>query len=127
MPLPNEQQKFAALVHFLIEECSEPERLGSVRLNKALWFSDVLAYKFMGKPITEAVYVKRKRGPVPQTVLETLRELEREGKIAARKPEFDYDSWKFSSLKPADPDAPVSAGTAYGSARPESSTRTERY
>lgn len=96
-------EKFKALVHFIVNECQDrPSRLGATRLNKALWYADVIAYKIGGTSITGDKYVKRERGPVPKHILATIRELEREGKIKVRQPEFTFDVRKFISL--ADPD-----------------------
>lgn len=96
--------KFKALVHFIIEECKEPALLGSIRLNKTLWFSDVIAYKQYGRSISGASYVKRRRGPVPKVILKCIEELRADGAIAVREPQFEYDTRKFSSLKQADTD-----------------------
>jgi hypothetical protein len=92
-------EKFKALVHYLVHECRDhPNILGAIRLNKALWYTDVVSYKANGVPVTGESYVKRKRGPVPAHILATLRELEAEGKIVIREPEYQYDVRKFISL-----------------------------
>jgi hypothetical protein len=94
-------QKFKALVHFLVHECRDhPGRLGAVRLNKSLWFTDVIAYQTNGASVTGESYVKRQRGPVPAHILAILRELRDEGKILIQEPEFMYDPRKFISLTP---------------------------
>ncbi|KQU87539.1 hypothetical protein ASD12_08485 [Mesorhizobium sp. Root102] len=91
--------KFKALVHFIVHECREhPGRLGAIRLNKALWYTDVMSYKMNGVSVTGESYVKRKKGPVPAQILATLRELKNEGKILIQEPEFLYDARKFISL-----------------------------
>ena len=74
-------EKFKALVHYIVASCEDPQRLGAVRLNKICWFSDSIAYRLTGVPITGETYVKRRRGPVPKTILRALRELEAEGRI----------------------------------------------
>ena len=38
--------------------------LGSIKLNKVLWFSDITAYLHLGEPITGETYLKRQFGPV---------------------------------------------------------------
>ncbi len=92
-------EKFKALVHFIVHEClNNPEKLGAIRLNKALWYSDVISYKMNGSSITGASYVKRKKGPVPAKILSTLKELENESKILIREPEAQYDCRKFLCL-----------------------------
>ena len=89
-------EKFTALVHYIIQECTDrPSELGAVRLNKVLWFSDVIAYKLHGRGITGESYVKRQYGPVPKHILQTLEELEREDKILVLEPEYRFDTRKF--------------------------------
>lgn len=91
--------KFKALVHFMVHELRDhPARLGAIRLNKALWYTDVVAYKTNGVSVTGESYVKRKKGPVPAHILATLRELRDEGKIVIQEPEFQFDTRKFISL-----------------------------
>lgn len=58
-------EKLQALAHHIIAECAHaPERLGAIRLNKAIWFSDVIMYQTTGESITGETYVKRAR-PCP--------------------------------------------------------------
>lgn len=92
-------EKFKSLVHFIVHECRErPSRLGAIRLNKTLWYTDVAAYRQAGASVTSEVYVKRRMGPVPSHVLPVLRELQQEGKILIQEPEGTYDSRKYISL-----------------------------
>lgn len=92
-------EKFKALVHFIVHECREhPHRLGAIRLNKTLWYTDVVSYKTNGIPVTGETYVKRKNGPVPAHILATIQELKSEGKLLVQEPEFLYDTRKFISL-----------------------------
>ena len=94
---------FKELVHFMIHECRDnPMRLGSVRLNKALWFADMLVYQKTGAPLTEAHYVKRQRGPVPRAILPILRELEHDGLINMEEPAFQYAPRLYFSRTPPD-------------------------
>lgn len=96
-------EKFKALVHFIIHACRDnPERLGAIRLNKALWFTDKLAYQGNGEPVTGEKYVKRRMGPVPATILRTLRELEKENKIEIHERESNYGATKYISCSEPD-------------------------
>ena len=91
--------KFKALVHYIVHKCSDrPDRLGAVRLNKALWFTDTLSYKLNGVSITGGSYKKRQHGPVPTHILKALEELSNEGKILVREPEYRFDTRKFIAL-----------------------------
>ncbi len=96
-------EKFKALVHFIIDECADPARLGAVRLNKICWYSDVISYKETGTPITDERYVKRKMGPVPATILSALRQLEESGAIAISERDFGrYTRRDFMARRAAD-------------------------
>jgi hypothetical protein len=83
-----DRKKFKALVYYVCWQCPDPTRLGSVKLNKVLWFADTEAFVERGSSITGARYVKQQFGPVPTAILPVLRELEAEGKIAVREVEF---------------------------------------
>jgi hypothetical protein len=79
-------QTFKNLVHYICWKCSdEPTALGSVKLNKALWLSDLIAYYRLGHPITNARYVKRQYGPVPSSILPVLRELQQSGVLTVQE------------------------------------------
>jgi hypothetical protein len=98
-------EKFKALVHHIVHECqSHPHRLGAIRLNKTLWYTDVAAYRAKGASVTAETYVKRKMGPVPRHILATLAELEAEGAIHIVEPAAQYDARKFISLVQPNPD-----------------------
>jgi len=97
--------KFKAMVHYIVHECQDdPKQLGSVRLNKALWFTDLISYQMNGSSITGEKYVKRMRGPVPKTILATLEELQKERKILIQEPEYQFDSRRYILLSKPDDD-----------------------
>lgn len=96
-------EKFKALVHFIVHECQDnPGKLGAIRLNKTLWYTDVTAYHMAGASVTNEVYVKRKMGPVPSHILATLDELKNEGLMHVREPQGQFDSRKYISLEEPD-------------------------
>lgn len=76
--------KFKAMVHYIVAACEDPQRLGAVRLNKICWFTDTITYRLTGSSMTGETYVKRKHGPVPKSIMATIRELENEQKIHVR-------------------------------------------
>jgi len=83
-----DRPKFKSLVHYICWRCSgDPSKLGSVKLNKTLWLSDLAAYYHRGHPITGARYVKRKFGAVPKAILPVLDDLETEGVLTVRDAE----------------------------------------
>ena len=98
-------QKLKDLAHFIIHECTERKctrQLGAIRLNKAIWFVDVLAYHRNSAEcsVTEEKYVKRQFGPVPKRILAALRALEGEGKISIIEPAHRYGVREYRSLQP---------------------------
>jgi hypothetical protein len=99
--------KFKALVHQIVDSCEDPHRLGATKLNKICWYTDTIAYRIHGESITGETYVKRKHGPVPKSILATIKELETEQKIGVRDHEY-LPSKKvrlFVSLEDPDPHA----------------------
>ncbi len=81
-----DMNKFKMLVHYICwRYSSSPSKLGVVKLNKALWLSDLSAYYALGRPITGTRYIKREFGPVPKPILPVLRELEEDGTLTVRE------------------------------------------
>ena len=78
------REKMKRLVHYICWKCENPSILGSTKLNKVLWFSDVLAYLNWGRSITGETYIKRQFGPVPKHILPILDELRDEQAIVIR-------------------------------------------
>lgn len=77
--------RLAKVAHYVIAHCA-PEKLGATKLNKVLWYSDVLFYRQHGRTITgEETYEKRQFGPVPKGINGTLRALEMKGSIKERR------------------------------------------
>lgn len=88
------------LTHYVCWKVDDPAKLGATKLNKALWFSDTIAYRLSGRAITGSPYVKRPFGPVPKRILPVLSELQAEGKIAVReRPRFNYIQREFMALQ----------------------------
>src|SRR5262245_16184625 len=95
-------KKFKNLVHYVCWKCSDdPSKLGSVKLNKAIWLSDLHAYYSLGSPITGARYIKRQFGPVPKPILPILAELESDEIIKLRDVRhYQYQKKEYLALVP---------------------------
>jgi uncharacterized phage-associated protein len=101
--------KFKALVHYICEKANNPAVLGSVKLNKVLWYSDSIHYMVAGQSITGETYVKRQHGPVPRHIVSAIDELVRERKVArGRVDHFGFTKSEFIAIE----DAEVSLFTA---------------
>ena len=51
--------KFKALVHYICWRCEDPRLLGTVKLNKVLWYAERIWYFRTGQPIVGATYLKQ--------------------------------------------------------------------
>jgi hypothetical protein len=82
-----DRAKLKDVVLYACASC-DPARMGAVKLNKVLYFSDMLRYAHTGTPLTGATYRKRPMGPTCDQVLSVLKELSREGNLEIQ--ETDY-------------------------------------
>lgn len=99
-----DREKFKALIHYACATVNDPTKLGAIKLNKILWFSDVFAFADLGRSVTGATYVKQKFGPVPRAMVPLLYELAREGKIRIDDVSyFGKTKKQYVPLLPADP------------------------
>lgn len=98
------REKFKTLVHYVVSRCEDPSKLGSIKLNKVLWVSDLVSYVSTGTPITGERYFKQQFGPVAGSMVGILNELEQEKKIVIREreafgnPKTDYFALTDPSL-----------------------------
>jgi hypothetical protein len=94
-----DKEKFKNLVLYVCSKC-EPKELGSTKLNKVLWYSDMFSYLYHEEPVTGETYVKRQFGPVSKHVLPIINELEQEGKLVTREDDyFGYGKKEYIALK----------------------------
>ena len=77
--------KLKGLVHYVCSKAKDPSCLGSVKLNKVLWYSDSINYLVNGSSITGETYVKRQHGPVPKHIMAAVDALVTDRKIARGK------------------------------------------
>lgn len=80
--------KLKELILLICRECRDPEKLGAVKLQKILWYSDSRLFTQIGEPITGETYKKGKYGPISSSAKSLIRELEAEGKLAIREVEY---------------------------------------
>ena len=103
MDMDLDWKKFIAAIHYVCHKASDPSVLGSVKLNKVLWYSDVVNYMVSGHAITGETYVKRQHGPVPKHVPGAIDELVRSGRIVRGKVDH-YGFMKNEYVSLAEPD-----------------------
>jgi hypothetical protein len=95
-----DREKFKSLVHYVIARAGDKPGFGATKLNKVLWFADARLFMLRGRPITGAAYIREKYGPVPQQIMPVRDELVHEGRVRIIPPHFEYEGWRFRSLRP---------------------------
>ncbi len=97
------REKLKNLVHYICDNVENPTSLGSVKLNKMLFYSERYNYGATGTSITGETYIKKPRGPVSKLLPMILVELENEGKLTARQVvQFGFTKHEYISKIPAD-------------------------
>lgn len=74
--------KLEEAVHYICSSVTADDRLGAVKLNKVLYYADMLHYAEHGESITGAAYAKRALGPVPKQVVPATANLERSQRLS---------------------------------------------
>ncbi len=98
------QEKFKTLVHHVCWLCrDDPSKLGAVKLNKVLWFAEVVSFAKGSGQITGARFVKQKFGPVPKAIVTVLSELSNEGALRIEEVEY-YGHKKRQYVCQVEPD-----------------------
>ena len=95
----------AKLKEVILYACStcDPSRMGAVKLNKVLYFVDMLRYAKVGAPLTGAVYRKRPMGPTCDQLLSVLNELSRERALEIRNVDyFGYLKKEYIAVRQPD-------------------------
>lgn len=85
--------KLKAIVHYVTRAYSTtPELLGSVRLHKILWHSEVRNIRNTGYPIAGERFIKKPFGPCSQHLDEITQELRTDRKLTIVEPTEEYEA-----------------------------------
>lgn len=83
MTMQFDREKMRAVILRACHSC-DPHELGAVKLNKVLYYLDMLTYAHQRAAVTGATYRKRPNGPASDQLLFLLRDMERRGDIQIR-------------------------------------------
>jgi hypothetical protein len=84
--------KFKDLLLYVAQQLADDPNFGETKLNKALYFSDVEAYRYLGKPITGAEYQRNRFGPTARVFTILRDQLIRDGWLRTEKRRvIDYE------------------------------------
>ncbi len=81
------REKMRAVILRTCHACAS-EQLGAVKLNKVLYFLDMISYATNGLSVTGATYRKRPFGPTTDQVLGVLRDMKASGDIDIKEDNF---------------------------------------
>lgn len=97
-----DERKFRELLLYVAEQTRDDRDFGDVKLNKALAFSDFLAYACLGAPITGAEYQRQRMGPVARKLLPIRHAMEAEGLVDVERSTVKYVPTRCKARRPAD-------------------------
>lgn len=95
-------QKFKELILHIAKKCEGDRFYGATKLNKILFYSDFLAYKLFGKPITGADYFALPRGPAPRFLVPIKEEMTSDNDIVENR---QYSQHRIIALRDPNYDA----------------------
>lgn len=78
-------EKLKRLIHYVAWKAGKNDWFGATKLYKVLWFADARQFVLTKKPITGAVYVREKHGPIPKHAMQARAALVSEGALQIAK------------------------------------------
>lgn len=95
-----DRAKMRAVILRAIHSCC-PSDMGAVKLNKVLYFVDMIHYAHFRQAVTGATYRKRPNGPTTDQLLFVLREMQHDGHVKIDDVEY-HGYWKkqYTPLTP---------------------------
>lgn len=99
--LEYDEQKFKELILYIAEKSADDPSFGDTKLNKILFFSDMLNHAIHGKPISGAVYQKLEFGPAPRRLLPVRREMASDKDVAVVRKGRAYPRTVTVNRRPA--------------------------
>jgi hypothetical protein len=104
--VPRGREKFRELIVYVSGKCASDPTFGATKLNKILFYSDIIAYERLGQPLTGLLYFRLERGPAPQQIRPLRRALVNEGaiRIDERVVQGNHTQKRTVALREADLD-----------------------
>lgn len=98
-----DEEKFTELVLHVATRMADDPAFGATKLNKVLFYADVLHYANFGTPITGAEYQKLTHGPAPRRLLPVLQKLKsRDEAVMQRRGMGSFVQKRLIPLREAD-------------------------
>lgn len=74
--------KFEELILEVCKQSDHDDNCGATKLNKLLFYIDFMAYQELGASISGEPYIKLQRGPVPLSIVPTIKKMHENGDIS---------------------------------------------
>ena len=58
--------ELSELILYIASKSQDDPNYGAIKLNKILFAIDFFAYGILGRPVTEATYIRQEHGPTPE-------------------------------------------------------------
>ncbi len=101
-----DDQKLRELILYVADRCGCDDAFGATKLNKILFYSDFLAYLYLGKAITGQEYQALEHGPAPRRLLPIQGAMEAQGEaLVAVKKFFNWKQKRTIALREPDLDS----------------------
>jgi hypothetical protein len=98
-----DDKKFVELLVYVTSRSENDSKFGATKLNKLLFYSDFLAYRTLGRAISNHDYQKLVHGPAPKAIVPILKRLIKSGQIAeAERNYFGHKQKRILALREAD-------------------------
>lgn len=95
---PYSRRRFRELLLYVADKSRDDPKFGATKLNKIMFYADLMAYGLHGKSITGARYMKLDWGPAPQALCPVQDDLIEEGH--AHLVEGTHFNWPQRRLVP---------------------------
>ena len=88
MDIDMDIDKLRELIVYITSEGADDPRLGAIKMNKILYYSDFYAYRALGQSITGATYQHLEEGPAPKELLAARESLIEDGSIRLERVQY---------------------------------------
>ena len=99
------KERLGELMLYVADQCADDPTFGATKLNKVLYFSDLLAYAHFAAPISGCQYMRLDHGPAPRHLLPVRNQLIESGDAINRERTYGgFEQNRLVPLRPANID-----------------------
>lgn len=96
------RSRLRELILFIADQCKDDPKFGATKLNKLLYYSDFIAFREFGEPLTGAKYMRLPNGPVPVHLVPLREQMLESGEIELQTTKhYTYEQTRIVALRDA--------------------------